>query len=198
MNAIRAVAVLSATLLAIASAAVRAQAADGPVMLIAKPGLEPPYGETVLIAVPAGNAKHAGFIVNRPLRQTLAQLFPESPAAQKAPQPVRLGGPLMLDTMFAVLQAGNEDDDTTIRLFDNVHMAFRADSINEIVQKRPADARYFIGFVSWEPGELAEEIQRGYWYVMRPQADVLFRDDVDGVWDDLVRRARSTVNFIIQ
>jgi putative AlgH/UPF0301 family transcriptional regulator len=196
MSAYRKFVLLGAALLALASGATRAQIDDGPVMLIAKPGLEPPYGETVLIAVPSGNSEHAGFIVNRPLGQTLAQLFPDSPAAKEAAQPVRLGGPVMLDTMYAVVPSAQDSDGATIRLFDDVHMAFRADSINQIVRQRPNEARYFIGFVSWQPGELASEIESGYWYVMRPQADVLFRDDADGVWADLVRRARGTVNFV--
>ena len=165
-------------------------------MLIAKPGLEPPYGETVLIAVPSGNSEHAGFIVNRPLPQTLAQLFPDSPAAQKAKQPVHLGGPVMLDTMYAVLHLRNEGDDAMIPLFDDVHIAFRADSINQIVEERPEEARYFVGFVSWAAGELAEEIEKGFWYVMRPQAEAVFREDSDGLWAELVRQARGTVSFI--
>jgi len=185
-----------AALLALASGAACAQSADGPVMLIAKPGLEPPYGETVLIAVPSGNSEHAGFIVNRPLPKTLAQLFPDSPAAQKETQPVHLGGPVMLDTMYAVLHLRNEGDDAMIPLFDDVHIAFRAESINQIVEERPEEARYFVGFVSWAAGELAEEIEKGFWYVMRPQAEAVFREDSDGLWAELVRQARGTVSFI--
>ena len=194
MAAYRKFVLVCAALLALATGAARAQSADGPVMLVAKPGLDPPYGETVLIAVPSGDSEHAGFIINRVLSQTLAQLFPDSPAAQKAAQPVRLGGPMMLDTIYAVVHAPNGDD-STIPLFDDVHVAYRPESINHIVQEKPAEARYFVGFVSWGPGQLATEIENGYWYVMRPQADLLFRQDADGLWAELVQRARSTVNF---
>jgi len=182
-------------LLALATGAAQAQGVDGAMLLVAKPGLEPPYGETVLIAVPSGNSEHAGFIINRVLHQTLAQLFPDSPAAQKAAQPVRLGGPVMLDTIYAVIHASTAGDDSTIPLFDDVHVAYRPESIDHIVQERPADARYFVGFVSWAPGELATEIENGFWYVMRPHADLVFREDADNLWAELVQRARGTVNF---
>src|SRR5436853_115162 len=102
---------------------------------------------------------------------------------------------VLLGAALLALAAGfaqaQDTDGPVIPLFDDVHMAVRADSINQIVQERPAEARYFVGFVSWAPGELAEEIDSGYWYVMEPQADVLFRDNVDGVWAELVRRARG-------
>jgi putative AlgH/UPF0301 family transcriptional regulator len=101
----------------------------------------------------------------------------------------------MLDTMYAVLHLRNEGDDAMIPLFDDVHIAFRAESINQIVEERPEEARYFVGFVSWAAGELAEEIEKGFWYVMRPQAEAVFREDSDGLWAELVRQARGTVSF---
>lgn len=184
-----------ATLLALAAGGVHAQAlsVDAPVMLVAKPGLEPPYGETVLIAIPSGNSEHAGFIVNRPLPQTVASLFPDDPAARNAAQPIHLGGPVKIDTMYAVVRQPRAEEGETIPLFDDVHLAVRADAIAHIFRDAPNEARYFVGFVSWAPGELDQEIASGYWYVMRPQSDVLFGANDDDPWETLVRRARAPV-----
>lgn len=186
-----------AALLALAAGGVHAQAlkVDTPVMLVAKPGLEPPYGETVLIAIPAGESNHAGFILNRPLPQTVASLFPDDPAARNTAQPVRLGGPVMLDTLYAVVRRAQAGDQATIPLFDDVRLAVRADAIARIFQDAPNEARYFVGFVSWAPGELDHEIASGYWYVMRPQSDAVFRENDEDLWADLVRRARAPVAF---
>lgn len=184
-----------AALLALAVGGVHAQtlSVDKPVMLVAKPGLEPPYGETVLIAIPAGESIHAGFILNRPLPQTVASLFPDDPAARNTAQPVRLGGPVMLDTLYAVVRQAQAGDKATIPLFDDVHMAVRADTIERIFQDAPNEARYFVGFVSWAPGELDHEIASGYWYVMQPQSEAVFRENDEDLWAELVRRARAPV-----
>ncbi|MFZ2155576.1 MAG: YqgE/AlgH family protein [Bradyrhizobium sp.] len=184
-----------AALLALAAGAVQAQApsVEAPVMLVARPGLEPPYGETVLIAVPAGNSEHAGFILNRPLPQTVANLFPDDPAARGAVQQVHLGGPVLLNTMYAVVRQSEAGGGATIPLFEDVHLAVRADAIARIVRDTPNEARYFVGFVSWAPGELEQEIASGYWYVMRPQKDAVFRENADELWSDLVRRLRTPV-----
>ena len=185
----------SAALLALAAGAVQAQAPgiEAPVMLVAHPGLEPPYGQTVLIAVPAGNTEHVGFILNRPLPKTVANLFPDDPAASNAVQQVHLGGPVMLNTMYAVVRQAQAGGGATIPLFEDVHLAVRADAIARIVRDAPNEARYFVGFVSWAPGELEQEIASGYWYVMRPQKDAVFREDAGDLWTDLVRRLRTPV-----
>ena len=59
-----------------------AAAADiaGPVILVAKRQLhDRMYGATILVARPIGQDQHIGFIVNRPTKITLGQLFPNHP-----------------------------------------------------------------------------------------------------------------------
>lgn len=51
-------------------------------------------------------------------------------------------------------------------------------------KQTPNEARYFAGFVAWQPGELA----RGWWYVAEPEAGLFFRPDTSGLWEELVRR----------
>ena len=51
-----------------------------------------------------------------------------------------------------------------------------------------ADARYFAGFVGWTAGELAKEIEAGYWYVGAPDAALVFHKNTDTMWEELVTR----------
>src|SRR5262245_6262716 len=86
--------------------AVSARAADPgeePVVLVAKPGLGEFYRGTVLFVRPAGGGAHVGFIVNRPTRVTLSELFPDQGSLQKVSEPVFLGGPLHAESVFAVV-----------------------------------------------------------------------------------------------
>ena len=99
----------------------------------------------------------------------------------------------MLDTLYAVVRQPRADGEATIPLFEDVRLAVRADAIARIFRDAPDEARYFVGFVSWARGELDEEIARGYWYVMPPKTDAIFRDDADDLWTDLVRRLRMPV-----
>ena len=158
-------------------------------MLVAKPELGAAYSQTVLLVLPLGNGEHLGFIINRPLDASLSVIFPDHAPAKKVVDPIRFGGPVMADTVFALVHsAGSGPGGDTQRLFGDLFVASRATDIDRIIDQTPNDARYFVGFVGWHSGELDAEIAKGFWYVIDPQEDLLFRKDQRGVWRELVRR----------
>jgi len=186
--AIRVVAATAAFLAALAAASAHAQAVAGPVMLVAKPQLVLGFQQTVLVAAPFGEDGYVGFIINRPLQRTLASLVPGHEAAHKVVDPVRFGGPESVDQIFAVVRSGNSPGAESLPLFGDLYVAAGAEDIRNIVERTPNDARYFAGFVKWRPGELDAEIAQGIWYVMTPDAELMFREDAKSMWLELVRR----------
>jgi len=61
-------------------------------------------------------------------------------------------------------------------------------NIDRIIEQTPNDARYFAGFVGWTSGELAKEIEAGYWYVGAPDAALVFHKNTGAMWEELVTR----------
>jgi len=179
--------VLAALAVAIAAPA-QAQSEGKALMLVAKPTLAEAYSQTVLIALPMGDHEHVGFIINRPLEQSLGSLFPEHAPAKKVVEPVRFGGPVMADTVFAVVRSRRAPGGDSQRLFGDLFVASRAEDIDRIIEQTPNEARYFVGFVGWRAGELDAEIAKGFWYVLDPQAELLFRKDTHELWRDLIHR----------
>ncbi|HZT62643.1 MAG TPA: YqgE/AlgH family protein, partial [Burkholderiales bacterium] len=55
----------------------------------------------------------------------------------------------------------------------------------------PNEARYYVGYVAWRPGELRLEVDRGLWYVLDADPDLVFRKDPATLWEELLRRARA-------
>ncbi len=53
---------------------------------------------------------------------------------------------------------------------------------------RRRTTRYFAGFVGWTAGELAKEIEAGYWYVGAPDAALVFHKNTEAMWEELVTR----------
>jgi putative AlgH/UPF0301 family transcriptional regulator len=77
----------------------------------------------------------------------------------------------------------------SVRLFDDVHVTAHAPSVDRIIEQTPNDARYFAGFVGWRVGELAAEIEAGWWFVSAPDAAVVFSKDTgDDMWGMLLKR----------
>lgn len=174
-----------------AKAAPAAQAIGPGMMLVARPELQAPYGETVLVVMPLGDQRHVGFILNRPLEQKMANLFPDHQPAQKVVDPVRFGGPVMTDTLFAIAQAPDDPTGSSLPIFGDVKVVTHADAINRILATTPNEARYFVGFVGWQPGELEAEVAKGFWFVMDPRPELVFDREPVGMWRELVDHHRA-------
>lgn len=160
------------------------------VLLVAKRALHDRlYGSTVLVATPVGRDRHVGFIVNKPTRLTLGKLFPSHAPSQKIVDPVYLGGPSSSSVIFAMVESKSAPQGRLLRLAPELYLAYDTLEVDRIIEAPPPHARFFAGLVVWQPGELAQEIRRGLWYVLEPQPDLVLRKSTDGLWERLVERA---------
>ena len=186
------VALVAGLALALAAlSAARAADVSEPVLLVAKPELGEFYRSTVLFARPMGNGRHVGFIINRPTPMTLGKLFPEHAPSQKVSQPVLLGGPVNVESIFAVVHHEPTPGDKSIPLAPDMSLAFDVDTVDRIIEREGNAARFFVGLVVWQPGELEAELQRDFWFVMKGDSEMVFRKSTDGLWEELVRKSRD-------
>ena len=172
-------------LLAFAACAVRAQGLDQPLLLVASPELQGAYSRTALLVFPM-RGQHAGFILNRSTDVKLASVFPDHPPSAKVADPIYFGGPEMMDSLFAVVRSN--PGEASLRLFGELFVTADAATVDRIIEHTPNEARYFAGFVGWRPGELAAEIEKGFWYVTDIDAAVVFTRDTGAMWEELVER----------
>ena len=180
----------AAILLFLALGAARAQVLDRAVVLVAQPDLHGVYSRTVLLVVPAAHGQHLGFILNRVTDVKLGNLFPEHAPSGKVVDPVYFGGPEMMQSIFAVVRRKDVEDmrgSPSLHLFGDLFVAGDAVTVDRIIEQTPNDARYFAGFVGWQRGELAKELDSGFWHVTEPDEKLLFRDPA-GMWEELRKR----------
>lgn len=119
----------------------------------------------------------------------LSTLLPGHASSAKVADPVGFGGPIMYDALFAVVRRNPGRQSFT--LLNGLFVTSEAAAIERILRRTPNDARYFAGFVGWKPGELEKEIAEGLWYVTEPAADLVFRRETSGMWEELVKRLGS-------
>jgi putative transcriptional regulator len=187
---------LATALLAVTAPAAWAQgqtpSTDSAVFLVAAAAFrDPEYRQTVLIASPTANGGHVGVIINRPTRRTLSSLFPEHEPSKKVIEPVFFGGPFSTTALVAVVRGDASPGQGSLLLMSNLYLAINVNTIDRIIEERPNDARYYVGYVGWRPGELRREIDRGLWHVMNPDANTIFRKDTDSLWEELLRMSRQ-------
>jgi putative AlgH/UPF0301 family transcriptional regulator len=175
--------------LALGLSGAHAQDTSQPVLLVAKPELGEFYRGSVLLAVPAKSGHHIGVIVNRPTQATLARLFPDHPPSKLVRDPVFLGGPDHINSIFALVNRAENPGGHSIPLMEGLFLAVDVEIVDAIIEKEPNQARFFAGIVTWQPGELDAELKRGFWYAQQPDVDLVLRNSPQGLWEDLVRRS---------
>src|SRR5687768_1057661 len=187
-DALRLVALLASFLVGLPALA---QGQDEAMILVAHPQFRDlEYRQTVLIAAPAPNGGHVGVILNRPTRRSLGSLFPEHEPSKKVAEPVYYGGPFSRGALVALVRGDSSPGTGAVPLMKNLYLAFRANTIDHVIETTPNEARYFVGYVGWRPGELKSEIDRGLWTVTGADLDTIFRKDTDGLWEELHQQSR--------
>lgn len=184
--------VLFLVLAALAGAAAHAQQQEESAMfLVAHPAFrDADYRQSVLIAAPAPSGGHVGVILNRPTRRSLSSLFPEHEPSKKVADPVHYGGPFSRGALVALVKGEARGGQGTVPIMKNLIMAFRANTIDQIIEATPNEARFYVGYVGWRPGELKGEIDRGLWSVLDADIDVVFRKDTENLWEELLQQTK--------
>ena len=77
----------------------------------------------------------------------------------------------------------------------NLYLAFRANTIDHVIETTPNEARYFVGYVGWRPGELKSEIDRGLWTVQNADVDIIFRKDTESLWEELLQQSSASARI---
>ena len=151
---------------------------------------------TILVVTPLGEDRHVGFIVNRPTPITLGKAFPEDGPSQKVVDPVYIGGPYEAQAIFALVQRPDSPGGVSLELMPGLFVAVDAETVDRIIRSESEHARFVAGMVTWDRGELRNEVERGAWYVLEPDAALALRKPTTGLWEELVRRSKTAASAI--
>jgi putative transcriptional regulator len=168
-----------------------------PLMLVAQPDLQSEvFGSSILFVKPLPDGGHIGFIINRPTNARMGDLFPDDEASQKVGDPLYLGGPDSYNRIFALVGSRDKDVRDALPMMPGLFLVADAKDIDRVIASDPEHARFFLGIVTWEPGQLDEELDRGMWYVDKADAKLVLEKKTDGLWEELVRRSEAKAHTI--
>ncbi|MBM3347374.1 MAG: YqgE/AlgH family protein [Betaproteobacteria bacterium] len=183
-----------ALLLASGAALAQSSSESGAVLLVAAPNLvDASYYHTVIIAAPVEGDRHIGLIVNRPMRRTLASLFPDHGPSKAVAEPVFFGGPMSRTAVFALAKGVAANGAGSLKILPDLSLAINVNVVDKLIEEWPNDSRYYVGNVVWQPGELYQEIRRGVWNVMNADPAVVFSKNPEQLWEKLSKMARGTM-----
>ena len=174
-----------------------APAAEGPRLapakgrfLVAQRDLrDPNFRETVIVLTEYDDSGAMGLIVNWPTAAPAAELIPQIEGIAEWADTIYVGGPVSRQVMLMLVRS-EEDLAGAQRVFADVHLSTSRELLQRVVagEVETADMRLYSGYAGWAPGQLDFELEAGGWRVVPGDPDLVFADDPDGVWDELMRR----------
>jgi putative transcriptional regulator len=158
--------------------------------LVAKPSLlDPNFARTVVLVTQAEDASTVGVIINRPSNLKLSQfLSPEFPT-QNYRDPIFAGGPVMRQAIVAVYHSDAVPEAPAFHVLKGVYLTVHPDNIRKLLADPKARYRLYAGFSGWAPRQLESEFMRDGWFVLPADEAMVFRNNAEGLWDELVERA---------
>ena len=178
MNLLERTLALFASLLIALGAAAQQDLPPNGLLLIAKPGLEDAnFGRSVVLVTQAPDYSTVGVILNRPT------------SVRYQGQPIWAGGPVMRQVVVAVFRSEQTPKDAAFHVLRNVYLSMHPQIVDALIADDKARYRLYAGFSGWAPRQLESEFGLDGWYVLPADEATVFREDMGGLWEELVARA---------
>jgi hypothetical protein len=100
------------------------------------------------------------------------------------------------EVLVALFRSERTPDAAAFPVANGIYLTMHPKNLENLFGDPAARAsgyRIFTGFAGWAPGQLQSELARDDWFVLPVSAGLLFRDDTNGMWEELVRKARGRV-----
>lgn len=172
-------------------------------LLVATPELrDPNFVDTVVLLLDVDLGGILGVILNRPSPVPVADVLDPWATSVAHPNVLFQGGPVSPDSALAVALLADPDD---IPLGFRPVVGAAADGLGtrlglldldtppELVEGSLRALRIFAGYAGWGADQLAGEIGGGDWYVVEGADSDIFRDQVEGLWRDVLRRQEGNL-----
>jgi putative transcriptional regulator len=162
-------------------------------LLIASPTMgDPRFVQTVILMVQHDRNGALGIVINRPLgNRPLARLLEalgEKEATVAGTVRIFAGGPVQPEIGFVIHSAEYRRPDT-VDIDGRVAMTSSHEILRDIGNQRgPNKSLIAFGYAGWAPGQLEGEIANGFWFTTPQDANLVFDEDRDAVWDHAMKR----------
>lgn len=153
-------------------------------LLLAVPSMRDPHFARAVIYLAAHSSEEGafGYILNRPLKQRVADLMPDAELGPLGNAPVYMGGPVSADKLaFASLRWSRAKQQLKIQTHLSVD-----DALHEMSLGR--EVRGFVGYSGWGEGQLEKEIELRSWIATTPGKHVLTTPQPDALWREVLVR----------
>jgi putative transcriptional regulator len=155
-------------------------------LLVAGPALvDPNFWRTVVLVGEHSEEGALGVVLNRASETPVSEAVPELAELADDIGAVHVGGPVQPSAIVVLADFIDPERASTLVL-DSV--GFLPSEIDPETLGELRQARVFVGYAGWGPGQLDGELEEGSWIVEPALRDDVFTDDPEGLWSTVLRR----------
>lgn len=155
----------------------------GSILIAAPESQGSEFHRTVIYLTSCHEKGVAGLVLNRPMKISLEQIFPEI----KQTIPIFWGGPVGNDRLILLHNDPMQIPEST-QVGDSIYWGGDFSVVKELLtagKLTPDTVRFFIGYSGWGTGQLEEEIREKYWLTDQPRFDPLSARS-ENLWSECI------------
>ena len=148
----------------------------------------------LLFLIPPGAA---GVIINRSTDRALGSVLPVWHSHASVPEVIFEGGPVAADSAVALAAlSGAEEEPPGWRRVSGRLGLVDLDTPPMLLADQLEGLRVFAGYAGWSPGQLADEIAEGAWWVVPAEPGDIFTPAPKRLWRQVLRRQPGPLRLV--
>ena len=163
--------------------------AVGKMLVATRHGTDGMFAKSVILLVRYDKTGALGLMVNHRTTMPISQALSELKVAEGHSDPVFVGGPVELGTVFALARAVRKPDGASAVAGDIYFISSKTGLEKELSEaSNPSGLRIYVGYCGWGPQQLEHEVLRGSWYIFSGSQDFAFDAKPSTLWSRLISK----------
>jgi putative transcriptional regulator len=164
--------------------------AVGKILVTPHDAPDPLFAESVIVLVQYSEAGALGLMINKRTTVPISRALEGVANASKHSEPVFVGGPVQLDTLFSLVRAAVRPEGAA-EVFGNIHFISTKAALEKALAgaTNPSGLRIYAGYCGWGPHQLENEMRLGGWYIFDRSEDLTFDAEPATLWTRLERKS---------
>jgi putative transcriptional regulator len=166
-----------------------ADLAPGKILVATRHGTDGLFAKSVILLLRYDHTGALGLMVNRQTKMPISRALSELKVAEGHSDPIFVGGPVELGTVFALARAKSKPEGASTVLGDIYFISTKTGlekALGEV--SNSSGLRIYVGYCGWAPNQLEHEVLRGSWYIFNRSEDVAFDAVPATLWSRLISK----------
>ncbi len=165
-------------------------------ILLAEPFLDDTYFRSKVIFLCEHSKEGSfGFILNNYIDFDLSQIIDNIPALNTR---ISIGGPVRNSNLYYIHTLGEKIDES-IEIIPGVYFGGNFEILKKMLiagDVKKQDIRFFVGYSSWSPNQLADELADNSWIITSSSKELVMNSELNNLWESIMKSMGKDRPFI--